>query len=55
MTCSVVVRRVGRDPVILIGYFCHMIAFLLVFYTVPDDATAKLQPTAKVYLIDQEL
>jgi hypothetical protein len=54
VTCSVVVRRIGRDPVILIGYFCHMIAFLLVFYTVPDDATAKLQPTAKVYLIDQE-
>ena len=52
MSFSGVVRRMGREPVILAGFISHMISFLLVFYTVPDDATAHLQPTAEVYLID---
>ena len=52
MSFSGVVRRTGREPVILAGFISHMISFLLLFYTVPDDATAHLKPTAEVYLID---
>ena len=55
MSFSGVVRRIGRELVILAGFISHMISFLLVFYTVPDDATAHLQPTAEVYLIDRQL
>ena len=37
-------RRVGRDPIVLMGMLVHMAAFLLIFYTLPDDSTYNLAP-----------
>ena len=48
-----VMDRVGYDTIVLFGYIAHTVTYLLVFYTVPDDATAKLRPTDDSYLIHQ--
>lgn len=30
--------RFGRDPIVIAGYVIHMVAFLLIFFNLPDNA-----------------
>ena len=44
-------RRFGRDPIVVLGMLLHMVSFLLIFYTVPSDATLVLHPEDHSILI----
>ena len=44
-------RRFGRDPIVILGMLLHMVSFLLIFYTIPNNATTTLHPDDKPFLI----
>ena len=31
-------NRLGRDPIVILGYFTHMVAFFLIFINFPKDS-----------------
>lgn len=46
-------NRLGRDPIVILGYFTHMIAFFLVFINFPKDSP--LQQTSEAAYISSSL
>ena len=40
-------NKFGRDPVVLLGYIVHMVAFYLIFINMPSDSPIRTtsQPT----------
>lgn len=47
-------RRFGRDPIVILGMILHMVSFLLIFYTIPNNATKTLHPDDTTFLIDNK-
>ena len=47
-------RRFGRDPIVILGMLLHMVSFLLIFYTIPNNATKTLHPDDTTFLIDNK-
>ena len=45
-------RWFGRDPIVILGMLLHMVSFLLIFYTIPNNATKTLHPDDTTFLIE---
>lgn len=47
-------NRLGRDPIVILGYFTHMIAFFLVFINFPRNASLQ-QSSEAAYISSRYL
>lgn len=44
------VRIKSRDPIVITGYFVHMVAFFLIFLNFPPDSTINSKPSEATYI-----